>query len=191
VITKQNIFDVLQGIAEKVNGTEIPDEVKEYIRLRKSVLERIHVEAQDTAYMHGMYIIDAMVFSKNDLVDDMGWELLYNKVSLSHDVPLSFARALSYGLTSDPMQTKMTCEVDVDAIKDSQRILTGIVFDCVNKGMWELEDAKAFAKEHCPDIPVFDKQEWSEVMTSQMGPEFLDDIEGMEPPKGGEDVFLW
>lgn len=191
MITKQNIFDVLHGIAEKVNDTEIPNDVQDYMRIRKSVAERIHVEAQDTAHMHGMYVMDAMMISQTDIIDDVGWELLYNRVSRREEIPLSFARALSYGLSADPMKTGMTCEVEEHTIENNQRILMGVVFDCVTKGMWELEDAQEFAKANCPDIPFFSKEEWENQMVEHMGEEVAEDMADLEIPKGGDDVFLF
>ena len=190
-ITTQNIFDILHGVTEKVDQTQTPDDVLQYIRLRRRVKERLMTEAEDTAHLHAMYVLDATMIGQVDTVDEFGWELLYNSISKREEIPLSFARGLTYGLTEDFMNKTLSCEVDENAVQDNQRILMGIVFDGVKKGFWELEDAKEFADSRCPDIPYFDKEEWLKTLEQTMGKEAFEDMADTEIPKGGDDVYVF
>ena len=190
MITTQNIYDILSGIAEKVNDTPIPEEAIQYTRLRNKAKERIHNEAHDTAHMHSMYVMDSAMLSQVDTMDDIGWEILYSNVSERENIPLSFARGLSYNLNPDPMVKKIYCKVEEKEIENNQRILIGIVFDGVKKGFWELDDAKAFADKKCPDIPYFDKDEWVKTLSQLMGGHVVEDLVDTDIPEGGDDVYL-
>tara|TARA_R110002020_G_scaffold216353_5_gene423969 strand:- start:3038 stop:3631 length:594 start_codon:yes stop_codon:yes gene_type:complete len=190
LITTQNIFDILYGVADKVNETAIPEEAFSYIRMRMKAKEIVLLEAQDTAHLHAMYVLDASMIESVETIDDIGWELLYNGVSKREEIPLSFARGLSYKLSTDLLNNKIECKVDEGEIQNNQRILIGIVFDGVKKGFWELEDAKTFADKKCPDIPYFDKEQWIQSLSTHFGGHVMEDMADAVIPTGGDDVFI-
>ena len=119
-----------------------------------------------------------------------GWEILYSNVSERENIPLSFARGLSYNLNPDPMVKRIYCKVEENEIENNQRILIGIAFDGGKKGFWELDDAKAFADKKCPDIPYFDKDEWVKTLSQMMGGHVAEDLVDTDIPEGGDDVYL-
>ena len=190
MITLQQIQELLEEVAEKINDTRTPQDVLDYMRLRMRVKERLQVEAHDTAHLHAMYVLDSLTAEDVDIVDAFGWELLYNCVSKREKIPLSFARGLTYGLTSDLMVEHIKCTVKMDIVKQSQRILMGIIFDGVKMGLWELKDAQAYADLACPDIPYFVREDWNQQIKQHMGGHVIEDMLDVEIPKGGEDVFL-
>lgn len=190
MITTQNLIDIVEGIVEKVDNTPIPQEVQDYIRMRKKVKERLEIEAQDTAHLHAMYVMDAINIQDVDVMDDFGWELLYISICKRENIPLSFVRALSYQISSDFSDNTLHVKIDKEALTTNQRIMMGVVFDGVRKALWELDDAKLFADDMCPNIPYFDKAEWENQLKKHMGGHVLEDMIDVKIPKGGEDVFL-
>ena len=56
-------------------------------------------------------------------------------------------------------------------------------------GLWEMDDAKKFSIENYPEIPIFEEAQWKEAIIHSMGG-MKTDMEDLEVPQGGLDVFL-
>ena len=188
---KNKISNVLEEIANnKVNGMKIPECVNDYMLLRKRARERVMVEAQDTAHMHVAWVFDHAHIENNiETIDELGWVILYEEIAKIHEgIPLSFLRALSFSISPDKMQNKMKCKFDPDVL-DAGPNMVAILFDGAKIGLWEMDEAKKFSKENFPEIPVFDEKEWKNAIIHQMGG-METDMEDLEVPTGGLDVFL-
>ena len=193
---KDKMKAVLEELAKSLNKSECPERVREYIRLRRGMQERVFIEAKDTAHMHGAWVGDYHIVNAEDIMDELGWYVLYAELSKRETKPLSFMRALSYSLSNDKMEKRMKCEFDESILAERGTCFVSVAFDGAKMGLWEMEEARKACMENHPNIPVFDEKGWKEWVKENMGandfPELLeDDLETLEVPKGGEDVFLF
>lgn len=188
---KSKVSNTLEEIAiTKVNGMKIPKSVDDYIRFRTRAKERVMVEAQDTAHMHGAWVFDYAALEANcEAMDELGWIILYEEIAKIHQgIPLSFLRALSFSVSPDKMKKVIGCKFDPDVL-DAGPNMVAILFDGAKLGLWEMDDAKKFSIENYPEIPIFEESRWKEsVMQTWGGMET--DMEDLEVPQGGLDVFL-
>lgn len=186
---KDKIENVLSKIAkEKINGMEIPDTIRNYITLRRRAMERMMIEAQDTAHMHGAWVFDYAT-TDVDILDELGWILLYEEISkMNEGLPLSFIRGLSFTILPDKMEKTLKCDFN-PMLFDAPGNMVAVLFDGAKLGLWEMDDAKNYSAENYPQVPLFDKEEWKDAIIQKMGG-METDMEDIEIPKGGLDVFL-
>lgn len=188
---KSKVSDTLEEIATtKVNGMKIPECVNDYMRIRMRAKERVLIEAQDTAHMHGAWVFDhAMLENACESMDELGWIILYEEITKIHKgIPLSFLRALSFSVSPDKMQKEIKCKFDPEVLNAGANMVA-ILFDGAKLGLWEMDDAKKFSIENYPDIPIFEEEQWKEAIINNMGG-MKTDMEDLEVPQGGLDVFL-
>jgi hypothetical protein len=188
---KSKVSVTLEEIATtKVNGMNIPQTMSDYIRIRMRAKERVLIEAQDTAHMHGAWVFDhATLENTCDVIDELGWIILYEEIAKVHKgIPLSFLRALSFSISPDKMEKQIKCEFD-PVVLDAAANMVAILFDGAKLGLWEMDDAKKFSIENYPEIPIFEEAQWKEAIIHSMGG-MKTDMEDLEVPQGGLDVFL-
>jgi hypothetical protein len=189
---KNKIGRVLKKLAEdKVNGIEVPKTVADYVSARMQVKERLLMEAQDTAHMHGAWVLEYEEMDGEQSIDEIGWLLLYQELSKQIEgVPVSFFRALSFGLSSDKMVNTMKCKYAPEILDMNPSTGVAVAFDGAKMGLWEMDEVKKFCMQNYPSIPIFDEEEWKKSIMERMGG-FATDMEDMEVPEGGNDVFLF
>tara|TARA_R100000005_G_C4991033_1_gene198422 strand:- start:1244 stop:1813 length:570 start_codon:yes stop_codon:yes gene_type:complete len=186
---KEQMTDILQDLAKKIHMTEVPENVSDYVRLRMNMRERIHMEAKDTAWMHGCWVMEyAKTEKEAHEIDQLGWFLLYDTLSNKMQLPMSFLMCLSFSLSPDRMEKRMACEFDEDIFDFSPASIVSMAFDGARIGLWEMDDVKKFSLENYPNIPIFQKEEWDKQVKEMMGG-METDLEDMEIPKGGDDVY--
>lgn len=192
---KDKMKAVLEELAKSLHKSECPEKVRDYIRLRRGMQERLFVEAKDTAHMHGAWVGDYHILNAEEVMDGIGWYVLYEELSKRESKPMSFIRALSYSLSNDKMVKRMGCEFDEEIIEQGTCFVS-VAFDGAKLGLWDMDEAREACMKNHPSIPVFDEQGWKEWVMQNMGvedfPELLeDDLDSIEVPKGGEDVYLF
>lgn len=183
------IEDTLSAVAEGIHGSEVPDNVYSYLRTRIRMQERVFIEAQDTAYMHGCWVIDHKESESWLQLDEVGWMLLYDTLSKEKKLPLSFFKGVSFHLSSDKMKKKMGCKFDSGIFNWGAPVVVSVAFDGVKMGLWEMDEVKDWVTKTYPDVPIFKEEEWNESVKKHIG-EGLEDMVDMDIPQGGDDVFI-
>ena len=186
---KDKITDSLTDVAKDIHGTDMPDNVYSYLRTRVRMQERVFIEAQDTAYMHGCWVIDHKESESWLQLDEVGWMLLYDTLSKEKNLPLSFFKGVSFKLSSDKMKRKMGCAFDTGIYEWGAPVMVSVAFDGIKLGLWEMDEVKDWVTKTYPDVPIFKEEDWNASVKKYMG-EGLEDMVDMDIPQGGDDVFI-
>lgn len=187
--TIEYVLEHLESVAKQIHGMPIPERTWNYILSRMDTLDMLQSLTQDSMAQHAAWLHLHVTLGQYPPLDGIGWQMLIQDIYSETGIHPSKLSGLDISVNTDRMNPKVSVRGTADTASGEGLSAEGVlvIMQMANEGLIEMDEAIKLAE--TSDVPIYNHEKQIEFMAQQMGID-PSELDGMEPPHSGEDVFI-